>query len=139
MTERPSVRASDPAINQATERSADRATKRSSDRTIERSSGRGTARPNDRATERSSDRAIERPSDRAIETQKSNYLRKVHNSRSRASSDTMPEPSDVENCWVTLFIGIGASNHPNCVQTVTQKKTGFFMLVGRRHCAKFKA
>ena len=80
---------------------------------------RATERRSDRAIERSSDRATERSRDRSFEN---SYLRKVHNSSSRASSDTMPEPSDVENCWVTRFTRIGASNDPNIVQKVTQRK-----------------
>ena len=84
-----------------------------------------TERPSDRATERSSDRAIERSSDRVTERSrdrnlKNNYLQKVHNSSSRASSDAMSEPSDTENCWVTLFTRIEASNDPSIVQIVTQ-------------------
>ena len=34
----------------------------------------------------------------------------------------MPEPYDVENGWVKLLTGIGASNGPNIVQKVTQNK-----------------
>ena len=109
--ERAIERAIDQAIEQAIEGAIARAIERPSDRAIERSSDRATERPSDRATERSRDRTL-----------KNTYLRKVHNSSSRASSDTMPEPSDVENGWVTFFKRIGASHGPNVVQTVTLNK-----------------
>ena len=99
------------------------------DRATERPSERPNERATKRAIERTSDRATERPSGRARSKLQNNYLRKVHNSSSRASSDTMPEPSDVENCWVTLCTRVGASNHPNIVQKVTQSKnTDFFKM-----------
>ena len=129
---RHSVQATDRAIDRSSDRpiersSGDRATERQNERATERPRDRATERPSDRNTERPSDRATERPSDRATELSrdrnfKDNYLRKVHFASSRASSDTMPEPSDVESCWVTLFTRIGASNGPNIVQNVSLNK-----------------
>ena len=115
--ERSSVRA---RSDQAIEGSGDRSRYRS----IQRSSGRSIERSSDRPIDRSSNRATERSRGRNLAN---NYLRKVHKTSSRASSDTMPKPSDVENCWVTLFTRIGASNHSNIVKQVTRnKKTAFF-------------
>ena len=73
---------------------------------------------NDPATEQSSTRATERSSDRATERPSEKFI----NSSSRASLDTMPEPSDVENYSVTLFTRVGASHGPIIVQQVMLNK-----------------
>ena len=44
----------------------------------------------------------------------------------------MSEPSDVENCWVTLFTRIVASHGPNVVEKVTLNKKQFCHFVAAR-------